>query len=140
MKLLSPIELETSESVDINLSPLIDMVFLLLIFFMVTTVFVRHSGLDIDTPAAATAETLADNAMLLSVGRTGSIQYEGQEISPNAVRGLVARVMRHQRVPVIILADETVDTGIVIRLIDQCKLAGARTVSIAAEVDTDHGW
>ncbi len=138
MKLLSSVELETSESVDINLSPLIDMVFLLLIFFMVTTVFVKQSGLDIDKPTAATARTLEENAILLSVSQDGAIRYEQRQISADAVRGLVARLLRHRKVPVIVMADQRADTGVVVDVIDQCKLAGAQTVSIAAESRARH--
>ncbi|MCF7855262.1 MAG: biopolymer transporter ExbD [Candidatus Pacebacteria bacterium] len=134
-KLLSSVQIETSESVDINLSPLIDMVFLLLIFFMVTTVFVEETGLTIDRPRAASSQQLEKNSVLLGVSADGRIMHGGHEISLNSVRGLVARLVEVRQIPVIVLADESADTGIVVRVIDQCKLAGAEQVSIAARED-----
>ncbi len=132
MKLLTPIDVETSESIDINLSPLIDMVFLLLIFFMVTTVFVEETGLDVERPAAATSRELEKNSIMIGVSRDGHVVYGNREIGVNGVRGLVARLRTAQDLPVIVLADEASLTGLVVAVIDQCKLAGARSVSIAA--------
>jgi biopolymer transport protein ExbD len=131
MKLLSYVGLETSESVEINLSPLIDMVFLLLIFFMVTTVFVEETGIEIEKPAAASSQRLEKESVLIAVTRAGEVVYAQREIGVNAVRGLVSRLLAQRQVPVIILADEHAATGTVVEVIDQCKLGGAAEVSIA---------
>ena len=131
-RLSSTIQIETSESVDINLSPLIDMVFLLLIFFMVTTVFVEETGITVDRPRAASSRQLERNSVLLGVSADGRVMHGGREVSVNNIRGLVARLLESRKMPVIILADEAADTGVVVRVIDQCKLAGAEQVSIAA--------
>ena len=120
------------DSAEINLSPLIDMVFLLLIFFMVTTVFVRETGVPVRKPRAASAESLEKNSILIAVTRDGHVVYGGKELGINRVRGLVARLLRVRQMPVIILADEVSHTGMVVRVIDQCKLGGADKVSIAA--------
>ena len=135
MKSLSSIQIETSENTDINLSPLIDMVFLLLIFFMVTTVFVDETGVDIEKPVAASAQDLEKNSILIAVTENGEIRYGGREVNPGGVRGLVARLLRERDMPVIVLADERAHTGTVVNVIDQCKLAGAGTVSIAAAAE-----
>ena len=127
------IPVETSENVDINLSPLIDMVFLLLIFFMVTTVFVRETGVSVRRPRAVTARDLERRSILLALTDDGQVVYAGRRIGMNAVRGLVARLLRRRDLPVIIIADEKVDTGLTVRLIDECKLAGAKKVSLAAQ-------
>ncbi len=133
MKQLSQITVETSESADINLSPLIDMVFLLLIFFMVTTVFVEETGVDVQKPSAATAEDLDRNSVLIAVTGSGDVVYGGRTIGVNGVRGVVARALQDQDMPVILLADQTAQAGVVVDIIDECKLAGARQVSIAAQ-------
>jgi biopolymer transport protein ExbD len=133
MKLLSPIDIETSEAVDINLSPLIDMVFLLLIFFMVTAVFVQETGIEVRKPVAASSQALARDSILLAVTEAGQIYYGGRQIALNSVRGVVARQLRSDQLPVIVLADEHSQTGTLVQVIDQCKLAGATNVSVATQ-------
>ena len=123
----------SGEAVEINLSPLIDMVFLLLIFFIVTTVFIEETGVEVKKPKAASAETLEKKSILIAVTREGKIVYGGREIGLNGLRGLVSRLLGEQEVPVIILADEASRSGVVVDVIDECKLAGAKQVSIAAE-------
>jgi len=132
MKSLAQIHTETAESADINLSPLIDMVFLLLIFFMVTTVFVEETGVDVQRPTAASATQLEKSSILIAVTREGRIVYGGREIGVNGVRGMVARLLQTQRLPVILLTDQSAQAGLVVDVIDECKLAGASQVSIAA--------
>jgi biopolymer transport protein ExbD len=135
MRRLGTIEATQSESADVNLSPLIDMVFLLLIFFMVTTVFVQETGVSVMKPKASTAESLEKNSILIAVTREGQVVYGGREVGVNRIRGLVARLLRIRDMPVVILADESSNTGTVVQVIDQCKLGGATRVSIAASRD-----
>jgi len=132
MKRLYGMDVPEAASADINLSPLIDMTFLLLIFFMVTTVFVQETGVDVQKPKAASAEQLEKNSILLAVTRDGKVVYGGREVPVNSIRGLVARLLRVTQMPVIVVADEVSATGVVVQVIDQCKLAGAAQVSIAA--------
>jgi len=132
MRRLGSIGTSEEASAEINMSPLIDMVFLLLIFFMVTTVFVEETGVDVQKPKAASAEALDKTSILIAVTRDGTIVYGGQEIGVNRVRGLVARLLKSREMPVIIIADEQAVTGRVVETIDQCKLGGAQRVSLAA--------
>lgn len=120
------------QGVDINLSPLIDCVFLLLIFFIVTTVFVEETGVDIQKPQATSAQDLDKHSIMIALDPDGRIFYAGREIDLNGVRGIVARELREKDVPVIILADADARTAPLVDIIDECKLAGARQVSIAA--------
>ena len=122
---------ESSVRADINLSPLIDMVFLLLIFFMVTTVFVEETGVEVQKPTAASAEQLDKNSIMIAVTEDGRIVYGGRDIGVNGVRGLVARLLGTEAMPVIVLADQATEAGLVVDVIDECKLAGAKQVSIA---------
>ncbi|MBT7164456.1 MAG: biopolymer transporter ExbD [Victivallales bacterium] len=133
MKRIVDIGTTNGESAEVNLSPLIDMVFLLLIFFMVTTVFVQETGVDIQKPKAASAADLEKRSVLIAVTREGEIVYGGERIGITRVRGLVSRLLRERDMPVIIIADETSHTGVVVQVIDQCKLGGAKQVSIAAK-------
>ena len=122
-----------SERVEINISPLIDMVFLLLIFFVVTTAFIEETGVEVKKPTAASAKVLEKESIFLAVTQEGKIYYGGREIGLNGVRGLISRLLKEKQRPVIIIADENARTGIVVDVIDECKLAGAKNVSIAAQ-------
>lgn len=124
---------EEEKGVDINLSPLIDCIFLLLIFFVVTTVFVEETGVEVQKPKAVSATDLEKNSLLIALTKDGQIVYSGRRMDLNSVRGIVARQMREEVVPVIIIADENSRSGRLVELIDECKLAGALQVSIAAE-------
>lgn len=132
MRRLGTIGTTNDASAEINMAPLIDMVFLLLIFFMVTTVFVHETGVEVQKPKAASAQTLERTSILIAVTRDGTVVHGGQDIGVSRVRGLVARLIRSQDMPVVIIADEQAETGRVVEVIDQCKLGGAQKVSIAA--------
>jgi biopolymer transport protein ExbD len=118
--------------VDVNLSPLIDCVFLLLIFFIVTTVFVEETGVEVDRPRAASAQNLEKQSILIAIQADGTVVYGGREIGVAGVRGVVARQLREKEAPVIILADGASETSILVNVIDEAKLAGAERVSVAA--------
>ena len=125
--------LRNSEETGINISPLIDMMFLLLIFFIVTTAFVEEVGIDIQKPKAASASTLEKKSIMIGVSEDGRVVYGGKEIGLNGVRGLVSRLLTGQDRPVIIIADGNSRSGILVDVIDECKLAGAKKVSLATE-------
>ncbi|MFU8779492.1 MAG: ExbD/TolR family protein [Kiritimatiellia bacterium] len=125
-------DVELARGVEINMSPLIDCVFLLLIFFIVTTVFVEEVGVDIQKPQATSAVDLDRNSIQIAVTADGRVLYGGRDIGVGGVRGVVARQLREREVPVIILADADARTAPVVDVIDECRLAGARQVSIAA--------
>jgi len=133
MRELREVDLEDEQAPEINISPLIDMVFLLLIFFMVTTAFVEQTGVDIDKPRAVSAGELEKKSILLAVTAQGRVMHGGQKVGIEGVRGLVSRLMRQEKRPVIIVTDRNASAGLVVNVIDECKLAGADKVSIAAE-------
>lgn len=123
----------SEKGVDINMSPLIDCVFLLLIFFIVTTVFVEETGVEIQKPRAASAQDLDKQSIMIALTDNGRIMYGGREVSLNSIRGIVSRQLREKESPVIILADANARTAPLVDLIDECKLAGAKQVSISAK-------
>ncbi|MFO7608455.1 MAG: biopolymer transporter ExbD [Candidatus Krumholzibacteriia bacterium] len=123
-----------SDGVDINMGPLIDMVFLLLIFFVVTTSFVKESGIDVQRSTAATAEVKERAGVMIGVGPEGDVWYEGKKVDVRSVRGLVERALAEDpESGVVVVADRTSETGAVVAVMDQCRLAGARNVSLAAK-------
>jgi biopolymer transport protein ExbD len=118
--------------VDINLSPLIDVVFLLLIFFLVTAVFVQETGVVLETPRALSARDADRLSLQLALTREGQIVHAGQEIGIDSVRALVSQRMRVKPVPVLIQADAGSQTGRLVELYDECKRGGAEQVLISA--------
>ncbi len=119
----------TEAAGDINISPLIDMVFILLIFFIVTTVFVKEPGVEIIKPKAYNSLNLPKNCILIAVTDQGNIFYGGKDYGLGGIRSQVRRVLASNAdYPVIIQADQNAHAGILVRLVDECKLARAQTI------------
>lgn len=127
---------ESDQSVDVNVSPLIDMVFILLIFFIVTTVFVEETGTEVDKPQAMSASQLEKNSILLAITPKGEVVYGGKEIGVGGVRATVSRLCQNEPMPVIIQVDQKASAGVLVRVIDEAKLGKAKNASIATEPGT----
>jgi len=122
---------ETASS-EINISPLIDVVFILLIFFIVTTVFIEETGVKVNKPRAASAENLEKQAILLAVTANGQVYQGGRSIGVEGVRGVVATMLEDDSTtPVIIQGDAAANHGTIVKVIDAAKLAGAISVNLA---------
>ena len=124
---------QESAAESVNLTPLIDMVFILLIFFLVTASFTKESGIDVDRPTAKTAAREEQGSMIIGVSKDGEIWIDSQKIDMRAVRAHVEHL--HAQNPegtVIILADQSARTGTTVEVLDQVRLAGVTNVSIAA--------
>jgi biopolymer transport protein ExbD len=115
----------------IDISPLIDCVFILLIFFIVTTTFVEETGVEVDKPQAASSVQLEKTSILLALTGKGEVVYGGRVIGIGGVQPLVKRMLQKEEVPVIIQADGAAPSGLLVRVIDEAKLAGAVKVSVA---------
>ena len=121
------------DNVDVNMSPLIDMVFLLLIFFVVTTSFVKEAGIDVERSTAATAEVRERGSILIGVSGEGEVWLAGKKVDVRSVRGLVERALAEDPLAgVVVVADKDSRTGDVVAVMDQCRLAGAPDVALAA--------
>ena len=120
---------------EINISPLIDIVFILLIFFIVTTVFVEETGVAVDKPRAAAQHDLDKNSILIGVTPQGGVFYGGRDIGIGGVRATVSRLLKQDEMPVIIQADKRAPTEITVSVLDEAKLAGAARVFISTKND-----
>ncbi|RZB33456.1 MAG: biopolymer transport protein ExbD [Desulfobacteraceae bacterium Eth-SRB2] len=122
-----------TETTAVNMAPLIDLVFLLLIFFMVTTSFVKETGIDVQRPTASTAVLKDKGNILIGVDPDGRVFFEKKQIDIRSVRAHIERCLaENPEGSIVIVADKTSYTGIVVRVMDQCRLAGAKNISIAA--------
>ncbi|MFA5087685.1 MAG: biopolymer transporter ExbD [Candidatus Omnitrophota bacterium] len=122
---------ESTNGEGIDLSPLIDCVFILLIFFIVTTTFVEETGVEVDKPQAASSVRLEKTSILIALTAKGEVVYGGREIGISGIQPLVKRMLQKEEVPVIIQADTAAQSGMLVRVIDEAKLAGATRVSVA---------
>ncbi len=121
------------KGIELNIAPLIDMVFILLIFFLVTTSFVKETGIDINRPTAATAVSSKKANILIGINENDRIFMDRREIDIRAVRANVERALaENPEGAVIVVADRESRTGITIKVMDECKLAGAKNVSLGA--------
>lgn len=122
-----------SSASAINLTPLIDMVFILLIFFAVTSSFVKEAGVEVNRPHAQSAVRQEQANITVGVTASGEVWIGKQRVDARSVRGHIERL--HAENPegsVVILADEKSHTGLVIRVLDQARLAGVENVALAA--------
>ncbi|MBL4631519.1 MAG: biopolymer transporter ExbD [Paraglaciecola sp.] len=126
-----------AEENEVNLTPMLDVVFILLIFFIVTTSFVRESGVDINRPSAATATKKAKGNILVAIKPNGEIWIDKRNIDVRAVRANIQRLKaQFPQSSVIIQAETDARTGILVKVMDQIRLAGVQNISIAASVDS----
>ena len=125
---------EADES-EINLTPMLDVVFIMLIFFIVTASFVKESGIDISRPNAATAEVKEKGNILIAISETGEIWIDKRRVDVRAVRANIERL--HAENPqgsVVIQADTDSKNGLLVQVMDAARQAGVFNVSIAAEI------
>lgn len=121
------------EETGIDLTPMLDVVFIMLIFFIVTTSFVKEAGIDVSRPNAATAEKKEKASILVAISNNGDIWIDKRKIDVRSVRANIERL--HAESPegtVVIQADQTSKTGMLVKVMDQIRLAGVSSISIAA--------
>ena len=127
----SILQASDSQESEINISPLIDVVFILLIFFIVTTVFVEETGVEIQRPQATSAAQLQKEVILIAITAEGSVVHGGREISAQGVRGVVKRILKKEDRPVIIQADKNASIDLYTRVHDEAIRGGAKIVNLA---------
>jgi len=124
---------ESGGAAAINLTPLIDMVFILLIFFAVNSTFVRFPGIDVDQPVARSSVVQQSATILIAVTDDGEVWIDGSQIDVRRLRGVIERMfVDSPDASVVVLSDQDSRTGIVVEVIDQARLAGAERVALAA--------
>lgn len=117
---------------ELNMAPLVDMVFLLLIFFLVSTTFSRETGVNVRKPKAQTAQVLSRESILVAVTKEGTIHIHNRKVDLDTLHRIVKEILDERADnPVIIMADKSSFTGRIIDVMDECKLAGAKRISLA---------
>lgn len=119
------------EAVRIDLSPMIDCVFILLIFFIVTTVFVEETGIDVNRPEAGRIDPNSNNEIVeIDINAQGVVKFHGRDIGVQGVRGLVKQMRVNQPdIPIIIKANEKTPHNVFAEVYGEVRMAGAEKIS-----------
>lgn len=125
---------EGASETEINMAPLIDMTFILLIFFMVSSTFTRDLKIDIARPVAATAQNAPSNPIRVLLDRNGGFFLDGNPIKPWMLQSRVRDLIRGgASKTVLVVTDKLVPAQRLIEAVDQCRLGGAEDVAVATE-------
>lgn len=124
----------SAKAANVNLTPLIDMVFILLIFFLVTASFTKEAGIEVDRPSAQTAVRQEASNLVIAIDKNNEIWVENRNIDIRTIRAYVEQQQaQNPEGSVIILADKDSRAGMTVDVLDQVRLAGVTNVAIAAE-------
>ena len=123
-----------AEEAEINITPMLDIVFIMLIFFIVTTSFVKELGVDLDRPSnAPVKEQKRSEVIPVRIDATGQIFVEDRLVNVGAIRAnIVSGLARKPNATVVVIADRNADSGYIVTVVDQARVAGAAKVSLAA--------
>ncbi|NOQ13767.1 MAG: biopolymer transporter ExbD [Methyloprofundus sp.] len=125
------------QNADIDMTPMLDIVFIMLIFFIVTTSFVKESGIDVNRPSAKTGTTKAQGNIIVGIKANGDVWIDKRLVDFRAVRANVSRLhMENPLGSVIIAADKETKTQDLVQVIDQIRLAGIMNPAIATESES----
>ena len=115
------------------MTSMVDVVFIMLIFFIVTTSFVKEAGIEINRPQASTAERQERGNIMIAVADNGAVWIDGRQVDIRAVRANIERMRaENPEAAVVIQADEASQAGILVQIMDQARMAGIMNVAIAA--------
>ena len=126
------------DEAELNITPMLDIVFIMLIFFIVTTSFVKESGMTVSTPQANSATDQENANIFIAITDQGEIWIDRRPVDPRSIRAIVARM--HADKPegaVIIQSDEEATTRVLVDVMDQVRLAGVEKIAIAADKVAD---
>ncbi len=126
---------QAEEESEINITPMLDVVFIMLIFFIVTASFVKESGIEISRPGASTAVRKEKGNILIAISANDQIWMNRRQVDPRALRANIERM--HAENPqgaVIIQADKEAKTGLLVQVMDAARSAGVKSVSLAADI------
>lgn len=127
-------KVRVEEDAAIDMTPMLDIVFIMLIFFIVTTVFVKEAGVDVNKPSGSLAVMPKNANIFIAITEDGKVWMDKRQIDTDRIRANLERLMAEQPSDVIIIqADKKAEHGLVVEVMDQIKLAGIDRISIATE-------
>ena len=118
----------------VDMSPLIDMVFILLIFFMVSTTFVKDMKVDLERPGASSASRASSKTIKVYIDNQAQTYVDNQPVKVWAIQSKLRDMLRAStEKSVLVVTDDTVPVEKLIEVVDQCRLSGAKDVAVAAK-------
>jgi biopolymer transport protein ExbD len=124
------------EASEIDLTPMLDVVFIMLIFFIVTASFIKEAGIEVNRPEASTASKKENVNILIAISATNEIWMDKRRVDKRAVRSIIERMhAENPKGAVVIQADNESNTETVTSVIDSARAAGVYDVSLATEDD-----
>ena len=124
---------KTKEETEINLTPMLDVVFIMLIFFIVTTSFVKEAGIQVNRPSAATSEQKAAANIIVAIRKNNEIWIDKRIVDLRAVRANIEKLKSiNSKNSIVIQSDKESKTDTLIKVMDQIRLAGINEISISA--------
>lgn len=125
---------------DIDISPLIDMVFILLIFFMVSTTFVKDMKLELDRPDASSSSAASTKSVRVYLDKSGEVYIDNQAVRMWVLQSRVRELLKSTaQTSVLVVADGDVASSRLIEVVDQCRLGGAKDVGVATDLEAGAG-
>ena len=132
-KNLSAIHGDEEES-EINLTPMLDVVFIMLIFFIVTATFIKEAGIQVERPDTTTADTQDDAAILIAISEIDEIWIDRQKRDPRTIRTIIERLhAENPKGSIVIQADEESTNEMLVVVLEAAKAAGVTNVAIASD-------
>ena len=127
---------EEFEDDEVNLTPMLDVVFIMLIFFIVTASFVKESGIDVTRPDASEQQQETNKrSILISITSSNEVWIQKRRVDVRAVRANIERLLAETpESGVVIQAAESAENGTFVRVLDQARMAGAGSIAIAAPI------
>ncbi len=122
----------TDNPTDVDVSPLIDMVFILLIFFMVTTTFIKDMKLEINRPTASSASKSDDKVVRVYIDNTGEVYIDNAPVKLWAIQSKVRDLLRTATEKnVLVITDDNIPVSKLIDVVDECRMSGAKDVAVS---------
>ena len=126
---------QEQEESEVNLTPMLDVVFIMLIFFIVTASFVKEAGIDITRPKAQTAERKERASIMVAITESGQIWMDRRQVDPRALRANFERLRAESpQGSVVILADKSSKNEQLVQIMDAARGAGIQSVALSAEI------
>jgi len=124
------------ESEEINLTPMLDVVFIMLIFFIVTATFIKEAGIQVDRPDTVTADAQEDAAILIAISSNDEIWIDKQERDARDLRGIIERLhAENPKGSIVVQADVDSTNEILVQVLEAAKAAGVTNVALASDND-----
>jgi biopolymer transport protein ExbD len=118
---------------ELNVVPLIDVVFVLLIFTILTSSLTKETGVTVDKPQAQSAGELNRQSILVAITREGTVHVNERQVDLESLQDVLHRMLAENALgEVVLIADRASNTGLLVNVMDACNLAGAKKISVAA--------